>query len=431
MNKKRKNSKKNSKEKNYITNITHKNFSLVNKLKCKKRNLTKIDYVNNNTGYEFEVKKILEKENQKIVIKNITIISQGEKILLFILTNAEFLIFETKNEKNFEFFLVKKFSKDFFCNKDDIIYYYAFKYNNKILFNFFSLKTIRLYLYDPTPQTPQTPTAEFILKKAKDYSWNQFSKYFYYLKKNNKFIIFKCDLVVIYDSLLTYNKTLISLEDNFKADLIKSCKELSINLLCTISSCSIMLFDLEKEKLIGSITEIAPKIVKIIEKSGKKYLMILSLDDINLYHLGNYSFIRKLNTEKIKNVKKIKQLPNLDIAITYGEYNIAIYDIKNNIIKYQIINKTSTNHLYKYFYLKCVGNNFLMYNPTVYCFHIINFLKGETVAKFSDGLKKIKKCKKINYIFSDGTLAEEQKNNFYLISNTNGYFVLKISRTNN
>ena len=136
-----------------------------------------------------------------------------------------------------------------------------------------------------------------------------------------------------------------------------------------------------------------------------------------------------MNTDKLKNIYKLKQLPNLNIAIIYGQYNLAIYDLKKNIINYQIKNETKTFYYLKYFYIKKIKNNILMYNPTRYSLHIINYIKGQVLAKFNDGLNKIQRCKRINAI----SLDENNINNgfnakiqYFFIMNAKGYFLLKI-----
>ena len=271
----------------------------------------------------------------------------------------------------------------------------------------------------------------FILKKTKNYCKDNNSKFFCYLKRNNKFIIFNCDELVIYDSLLTKNKTMLSFEYNgCQREFIRSCKELKSNLLCVVLSCSISLYNSDIEKLIGNFTVINPTCIKLIEcHGGNKYLAVLSLGEINLFEIEKLTFVMKLNTNNLKNIQKIKQLPNLNIAIIYGEFNLAIYDIKKNIINYQIKNETKINHYIKHFILKNINDNILIYNPKGYCLHFIDYKKGQVLAKFSDGLNKIQKCKKIN----DTTLYtnENEKINenikCFFIINVKGYFLIKIN----
>ena len=410
--------------KNYISLIKHKNVSLSKKLNCEKRHLSKVEYINNE--YSYEIKKLFNEEDKKKKIRNINIISIGNKRKLFLLSENEILIYEIKDD----FFcvnFVKEIPHKMVFRNDNIKYYFIFKYKNNIYFNFFNYCEIKLYLFDYN-------TNEFIFKKNKFYSKDKTNKYFYYMKKNNQFIIFKCDEAIIYDFLFTNCKTLISLEDYHKVDLIRSFKELSENLLCFIFSNSISIYDFYLKKNIGTITDILPKIIKLIENNGKKNILILTLGDINLYEIENLTFSKKLYINKIKNIEKIKQLSNLDIAILYGENNLAIYDLKKNIIKYQI--KTESNQ-YKYclknYFLNEIGNNILIYNPSRYCLHILDYTKGQVKAKFNDGLNKIKRLKKINNICFDEINDEKilkEKIKFYFIINQKGYFVLKINGLN-
>ena len=105
------------------------------------------------------------------------------------------------------------------------------------------------------------------------------------MKKTKQYIIFKYNEVVIYDQIFSKSFTLLEIDDDMdkEIDMIKSCKELSDNLLCINFNRSIELYDLnlEKDKLIGSISDIYPQSVKLIEIKKIKYLMILSEGDIN------------------------------------------------------------------------------------------------------------------------------------------------------
>ena len=370
--------------------------------------------------------KIFNRDEKKskncIKIKKVNIISFKDKKLIFFLTNNELLLYEIKQD-SFSLNLIKTFSYDCFFINEDIKFYYSFTYNNKIIFNFFSLRQIKLFLFDFEKN-------EFILKKTKNFCKDNSSKYFSYLKRSNKFLIFNCDEIVIYDSLFTKYNYLLSLEENiYPREFINSCKELKYNLLCVTLSGSISLFNSDTEKLLGNITITNPVSIKLIENNDNNFLLILSFGEINLYELKNFTFVQKLNTDKLKNIYKLKQLPNLNIAIIYGQYNLAIYDLKKNIINYQIKNETKTFYYLKYFYIKKIKNNILMYNPTRYSLHIINYIKGQVLAKFNDGLNKIQRCKRINAI----SLDENNINNgfnakiqYFFIMNAKGYFLLKI-----
>ena len=72
----------------------------------------------------------------------------------------------------------------------------------------------------------------------------------------------------------------------------------------------------------------------------------------------------------------------------------------------------------------------LIYKPSRYCLHIIDYTKGQVKAKFNDGLNKIKRLKKINNIYLDEKYDENNLNEkikFYFIINQKGYFILKIN----
>ena len=382
-----------------------------------------MEYINNN--YSYEMKKIFNEEDKK-KIRNINILTIGNKRKLFLLTENEIFIYEIKVVKDDSFCinLVREVPQKRISRNDNIRFYFIFKYKNNIYFNFFNYAEINLFLFDYN-------TNEFIFKKNKIYSKDKTNKYFYYMKKNNQFIIFKCDEAIIYDCLFTNCQTLISIEDDYKADLIRSFKELNLNLLCFIFSNSISVYDLQSKKIVGTITDIVPKSIKLVENCGKKYIMILSYGDINIYELESLTSIQKLNINKITHIEKIKQLSNLDIVILYGENNLAIYDLKKNIIKYQIKNESNQyKSSLKNYFLKEIRTNMLIYNPSRYCLHIIDYKKGQVKAKFNDGLNKIKRLKKINNIYLDENFDENNLNEkikFYFIINQKGYFILKIN----
>ena len=402
--------------------IKNKNISLCTKLKCEKRNLTKTNY--NEKQFSYEIKKMFNKEEKSKKIKYANILNTKEKKMLFFLTNDELMIYDI-SEDILSLNIMKEIPFKELISNGNIKYYYIFNYKNNILFNIFNYRQINLFLFDYNK-------CEFILKKSKNYSSEDSNKCFYYMKKNNKFVIFKCDEAIIYDSLLKECKNIDidTYKDNNKKEEIYTFKELNLHLLCLIFFDSISIYDVESEKILGIISDIRPKSVKLVTNiKGQKYLMILSLGDINIYNLDNLAYIKQLNSNELKNIQKIKQLSNLDICIIYGDYNLAFFDLEKNVIKYQIKNETINNkyYYYKYFHLKEIQKNIIIYNPTRYSLHIINYIKGQIIGKFSDGLNKIIKCKKINVIDSEKDInSKEDNNKFYYITNSKGFFIFKI-----
>ena len=252
------------------------------------------------------------------------------------------------------------------------------------------------------------------------------------MKKTKQYIIFKYNEVVIYDQIFSKSFTLLEIDDDMdkEIDMIKSCKELSDNLLCINFNRSIELYDLnlERDKLIGSISDIYPQSVKLIEIKKIKYLMILSEGDIIIYDLKVLNLIKKLELNGIKYIKKIKQLPNSDLCILYGDNNFAVFDLNNNFIKYKIKNENNINFFYKqYFFLKNIDKNTILYNPSRYGINIINYIKGQTLSKFSDGHNRIFRCRKIHCI-NKNEVNNEENIKFYLLGNIKGYFLLIIKK---
>jgi len=396
-----------------------KNVSLTNKLKCQKRNLITIKYNNNCDNLSYDMIKIFQKHDIKTknIIKIANILSYKNMKLIFFLTDENILIYEIK-EIPFNLNFIKKIPNNDIFNSDTIKYFYTFVNDAKIYFNFFSLRKINLFSFNVEQK-------DLILEKTEYYSKDKFNKYFYYMKRRKKFIIFKCDQAIIFDSLISKKKSLLSSDEDYGINSVKTCKELNDKLFCIIFEHSISLFDYETEELIETVSDIQPKSVKIVNNNEENYLMVFSfMKDIFIYELTNLTLIQRLNTDDLKFIKKIKQLQNKDIAIIYGDYNLAIYDLKHNLIKYKIINETKAHYYFNVFTLKNIGKNLLMYNPTRYSFNIIDYTKGQIIAKFSDGLNKIQKCKKIRNINADNDLESQKK--YYFIINAKGYFILKI-----
>ena len=413
--------------KNYISLIKNKNTNLINKLKCAKRNLQIAKYANT-SKLSYNIKKIFNKNDETIQVKIINIIQNKNQKLLFILNSNDLLIYELKEEP-FSLTLLKKILKtDIFINQNDMIkFFYCFKWQNgDIRFNFLSLKQIKLFAFNPEK-------IEFIMEKTKDYSNDNFNKYFYYMKKTNKFIIFKNDEVNVYDNSFSSKVNLIEPEDNIdnyeSNDTIYSCKELSINLICVLYNHSISLYNLEldKDKLIGNIQEINTKYIKLINIKEQQYIMILSESDIYIYDFKKLNLTEKLDLGDIKNIKKIKYLSYSNIAIIYGNYNLAIFDLAYNLVKFKIINENHYEQiiLKSRYFLKYLDENILFYNSTRNCFHFINYIKGQSLAKFSDGHNRIIRCKKIHFInMNEDNVNYKEKDKYFLIANIKGFYIL-------
>jgi len=392
---------------------------LVNNLKCEKRHLSKSQY-SNYSDLSYDVKKLFNKDSDKIEIKLMNMIQYKNKKLLFVLKNEDIIIYEIIDEPFSLIHLQTLFSNNFMMTK----YFYCFKQNDNIMFNFFSFQQIKLYEFDPNK-------IEFILKKTKIYSRDIFSKYFYYMKQSEKFVIFQYNEVILYDNLLSTETTIYKLdeeEEENHPDNLKYCKELFKNLLCIIFNHSISLYNLEldKDKNIGCIQNIKPESVKLIDIKGEKYIIILMMFGIYTFGLKELNYIQQLELEGINNIKKIKVLKNYDLAIIYGDYNLAVYDFNYNIIKYKIITEKTIYPYKSIFFIKNLDNYTLLYNPTKFSLHAVNYIKGETLAKFSDGHNRIIRCRKIYFVNYDDKINDNKNNKFYLVVNVKGYFIFSI-----
>ena len=102
--------------KNYVSLIKNKNSSLINKLKCEKRNLPKVSY-KNNFSLSYDIKKLFNKEGEKVEIKKVNMIHYNNRKILFVLKNEDLLIYEMKEEP-FSLILLKNIMKNYFFNMD-------------------------------------------------------------------------------------------------------------------------------------------------------------------------------------------------------------------------------------------------------------------------------------------------------------------------
>ena len=376
----------------------------------------------NNSIYNYEVNKLFNKDNDMIDIKLVNMIQHKNKRYLFILKNDDLLIYEIQDEPFSLIHLQTLFSNNFMVIK----YFYCFKYNEKIVFNFFNFQQIKSYEFNPDK-------TEFILNKVKNYSTDRLSKYFYYTKKSERFIIFQYNEVILFDNFLSTEITLYKLdeeEEENHPDYIRCCKELFKNLLCVIFNHSINFYNLEldNDKYIGCIPNIKPESVKLADIKGEKYLIVLMMNGIYKFNFKNFNYIEKLDLDDINSIKKIKVLQNSDLAIIYGDYNLAIYDLNYNIIKYRILTEKIIYPYKSIFFLKNLDNFTLLYNPTKFSLHAINYIKGETLAKFSDGHNRIIRCRKIYFVNYDDEINDNEKYKYYLIVNIKGYFIFTIKK---
>ena len=376
----------------------------------------------NNSIYNYEVNKLFNKDNDMIDIKLVNMIQHKNKRYLFILKNDDLLIYEIQDEPFSLIHLQTLFSNNFMVIK----YFYCFKYNEKIVFNFFNFQQIKSYEFNPDK-------TEFIINKMKNYSTDRLSKYFYYTKKSERFIIFQYNEVILFDNFLSTEITLYKLdeeEEENHPDYIRCCKELFKNLLCVIFNHSINFYNLEldNDKYIGCIPNIKPESVKLADIKGEKYLIVLMMNGIYKFNFKNFNYIEKLDLDDINSIKKIKVLQNSDLAIIYGDYNLAIYDLNYNIIKYRILTEKIIYPYKSIFFLKNLDNFTLLYNPTKFSLHAINYIKGETLAKFSDGHNRIIRCRKIYFVNYDDEINDNEKYKYYLIVNIKGYFIFTIKK---
>ena len=372
--------------------------------------------------YNYEVNKLFNKDNDIVDIKLVNMIQHKNKKYLFILKNEDLLVYEIKDEPFSLIHLQTIFSNNFMMIK----YFYCFKYNEKIMFNFLSFQQIKLYEFNPDK-------TELILNNVKNYSADRFSKYFYIMKKSERFIIFQYNEVTLFDNFLSTEITLYKLdeeEEENHPDYIHCCKELLKNLLCIIFNHSINFYNLEldNDKYIGCIPNIKPESVKLADIKGEKYIIILMMNGIYKFDFKNFNYIDKLDLDEINSIKKIKVLQNSDLAIIYGDYNLAICDLDYNIIKYRILTEKIIYPYKSIFFLKNLDNFTLLYNPTKFSLHAINYIKGETLSKFSDGHNRIIRCRKIYFINYDDDINDNEKNKYYLIVNIKGYFIFTIKK---
>ena len=133
----------------YISLINNEDSTLIKTLKCEEKNLPKAEFANN-SDLSFEIKKIFNKGKEKIQIKLLHAIQFKNKSLIFLVNDENLLIYE-QIEEPFSLTLVKTIlKKEFFENDiDSINYFFCFTYKNYIIFDFFSLRQIKLFIFNP------------------------------------------------------------------------------------------------------------------------------------------------------------------------------------------------------------------------------------------------------------------------------------------
>ena len=223
---------------------------------------------------------------------------------------------------------------------------------------------------------------------------------------NSEFIIWniKIFLRLLYiNTKIKLKKLCDNLNDNNNVNLITKCKYLKEeNHFCIFFQNYLKIFNSKEEKLTTKIIIEKPKSVKIIQNfSNSKKILIICRNIIYEYNLWDNKKRKALKLGKINDIKKVKQLSNKDLAICFGYHNLGIYDLKYNLIKFQLLNNLTEkiNIFPQYFILKEIDKNLIIFNNNRNALNIINSIKGETIAKFFDEEFEIICCKKIILLF--------------------------------
>lgn len=350
----------------------------------------------------------------------------NNKLFLFVLREMDFLVYEinqyNENSDNYLSFIKSFNNKEFKFFQNDVIKNFFVNIELELESNteiieifFFTNREIKIFTYDLNQN--------IFIKKKSNVLVDKNNKCFLKLKSSKNIIIFTNINALIYNGLSM--EYILKLNDDY-INPIYSCKELDNNFLCFKLKYSVIILDLISHQIIGEVTDISPIAIKLVKKENKKYLLILTMGNLNFYEIEKFTLIQKLKIPNISNINKIKQITNSDIAILYESVNIAFYDIKKNVIKYKIINYSGDTYpCFLYNFFKEIAPNILLFNITKYKLKIINCITGQNIAVIKDGRNKIKRCYKIDIGYSK---KKDRNNNdkSYILMNEKRYFIFKI-----
>ena len=390
---------------------TNDNKEIFKKNKVKKSNIvnniekSKINYVNCNYNsineFSFKYKKILNFPKNLYEYQNFSkyflrLVYYKKKTILFLGYLNNLLIYEIFDDN---IYLITSFLKE---------------NNEKEITNIF------LFLKDYTFN---------ILKENILFDKGKVTYNFKYIN-NNKLLIYNYTSYLIYNIINDEKKILNLKRDEFNN--IQNCQKLKDNLYIIISDHKLFIFNSLTDSLLYTIeTELHFYWVKVLPLKENQFLLY-SNSDINVFDFNYQSnnevpkFNRKLQLNNIKYIKKIKQVTNGDLVINYNFYNLVIYDLKKNIIKYHIIGqKIERFTLLDYSYIiKEIEPNVIAYKKNLNQINFVNIVKGENLGNFSELNNNILVFKKIKVNSIENYENSNISKKFYFILTNNSSFII-------
>ena len=257
---------------------------------------------------------------------------------------------------------------------------------------------------------------------------------FKFFNDKNKLMIYNDHYLMIYNIIENqFKKLQINTLEEYEN--IHDVKLLTKDIYIINSDKKLFIFDSFTDSLLFTVeTDLRIYWTKILLLINKQFLLYSSTD-IVIYDFDyiskseNAKMNRKVKINNIKNIKKIKQLKNKDLIINYYFYNILIYDLKKDIVKYKIINDKIKIDYSNYYcsFLEEVEPNIIAYKNKFCQINFINITKGEILGAFKEENNiTIKKFKKINVDYLG--IFPKQNNNkmiYFIITNKSAFIIYK------
>ena len=368
-------------EKNQILQLNrNKKSNIVKKIEKGKINYSKCNYASKNE-LSYKCKKIINVPSNLIESKYkpkifLRLINYNKKNIFLLGYSKNLLIYEIYNNDIYFIYSVFKDSMEGIID-------YIFLLNENIMtnkINLFFISNNKGLLY------------EFDLK---DYNFKVIRDNITFYNKKSKLVIYNDLNIKIYNIIDNQYKDLYLDLDEYEN--IHNCQKLNDELYLIKSDKKIFIINSLTDSLLYKIeTELHFYWVKIILLKSNQFLLYSS-SNIDIYDFDYITKIvppklnRKLVINNIKFIQKVKQISNNDLIINYSFYNLAIYDLKKNIIKYNLKNPTvkGNNILLHYSnLLEEIEPNIIVYKKSLVEISFLNIIKGENLGKFKGIYRK-------------------------------------------
>ena len=415
------------KEKNEIFKINKvRKSKIVKNIDKSKISYVKCNY-NSINEFSYRYKKLINVPKQFYEYQNfarflifLRMVHYKKKTILFLGYIDNLLIYEIFDDN---IYLISLFFKE--NNKKEIANIFFLEDNLSNMLKFFFIINNKGILYEFSLK-------DYIFNVLKEIKLFDKANVTYNFKNinNNKILIYNYAHSFIYNIINNEKKTLNLKIDNFNN--IQNCQKLKENLYIITSDNKLFIFNSLTDSLLYTIeTELHFYWVKVVSLKDNQFLLYSS-SDINIFDF-NYQnsneapkLNRKFQLNNIKHIKKIKQVTNGDLVINYNFYNLVIYDLKKNIIKYHIMGaKVEGNTILHYSYIiKEIEPNVIAYKKNLKQINFINIIKGENLGNFSEENNNILAFKKIK--INSIEISENHNNDkiFYFILTNNSSFII-------